>query len=329
MENPKSSLPKIINLYKEKKFKEVINICDQLVGDQEINDAKVLNIQACSLHRLGEHAKAEQIFLNALLQNPQDKHLLINLATLYIEESKISEAQTIYSALRHKYPEDQTIITEAKKVEYLYNQFNKEQTNKQGQSIAQKVSNPLLASFDTLEVDKSKANLEERRKIIQKKKLKKHPDFPPLDASLLAEEWAMAAEDAFNAGFPDFCLNLCGISAKYAGGGSEKLYTIAANAYLQLKQYNNAHLCLLIAHEFGDLDSAQQINLLSLACTLGDHNLLNSRLERCRDAFKLSTHLTEQMDQISKQISDGDELQFLSNAGPCRKINNQKQYNTK
>ena len=90
-----------------------------------------------------------------------------------------------------------------------------------------------------------------------------------------------------------------------------------------------AHLCLSIAQEFGDPDPAQRINLLSLACTIGDKNLLNLRLQKCSDSFKDSPHWSEQIDQVRKQISDNDELHFISEAGPCRKMTNKSQYNIK
>ena len=133
--------------------------------------------------------------------------------------------------------------------------------------------NPLQSAFNPSEIKASSDNLKKVKKIRLEKKLQQLPTLPLIEEDILADEWLDAAKDALRSKHPDLALKFCEYSAQNNGNLSQT-YGVAGDAYIELKQFKDAHLCYLIAIENGELESAQQLNLLFLTAMIGDKKLL-------------------------------------------------------
>ena len=85
--------------------------------------------------------------------------------------------------------------------------------------------------------------------------------MPLIEEDILADEWLDAAKDALRSKHPDLALKFVSIAQN--NGNLSQTYGVAGDAYIELKQFKDAHLCYLIAIENGELESAQQLNLCS------------------------------------------------------------------
>ena len=176
----------------------------------------------------GELETAKEIFLKAIDLKPKEPTLLYNYAEVLSDMGETEESISILSQILELNPNFQA----AREKLDIYNKKPIEEIKKTTQHLKRSL-NPLLEAFSNDEVEKTLANQVERQKKREQLKLKERPDLPPLDDSILADEWLLAAQDALRAKQAKLSLRLCSKAIRISGNTPE-VYALAGDAYLSL-----------------------------------------------------------------------------------------------
>ena len=312
----KDLLKKIQPIFKEKNYKSVIEEIESFFQENELQP-DVINFKATALREIGKHDEAKRAYAEGLRLDPNNTHLLNNLAKLLILQKEHNSARQILEGLIKKDPNDQIAkanLEEIKRQEKLSEDMKKELSLK---TQRQKALQPLQSAFDNFEVNDNRKNQLERQKLKREKELRQPPLLPDLDQEVLIEELCSAGREALRSGNPKVALQL---SQRAINIGSPKnaAYLLASDIYIELKQYNHAHLCLLIAAQFEELDASYQLNLMSLASTLGDHQLLSLRQKRLEELVKEGSELYEKSQKVVNQFDGNTSVELHPINGLCK-----------
>lgn len=318
------SIELVQKLFANTQYKDVIKACKQHIASSPC-DLNYYLLKASAERELGYLDDAHKTYIDGLREQPGQPTLLSDLAKLLIVEKKFEEAAKILKPLAEKYPDDESIQKNYKGVQILIKKRDAKIEHINRINKASRPFSPLKSAFCNSEVEESRKNLSERDKIKRKKKLKRAPSLPHLPADVLAEEWALAAEDALRAKHPDITLLFCSKIAEHNGDPSQ-IYNLAGDAYLQLKQFVYAHLCYLIASEYKQLDSSRSLNLISLAATIGDRNLLEKRARLFEKDLEQTSSLYEQSQKVLGSVNKNAKVFFDPQKGPLDKLNSNKNY---
>ena len=243
-------------------------------------------------------------------------HLLNNLSKLLILQKEYSSARQILERLLSKNPSD--LIAKANLGEIKDKKVSEDMKKELSlKTQRQKALQPLQSAFDNFEVNDNRKNQLERQKLKREKELRQPPLLPDLDQEVLIEELCSAGREALRSGNPKEALQL---SQRAINIGSPKnaAYLLASDIYIELKQYNHAHLCLLIAAQFEELDASYQLNLMSLASTLGDHQLLSLRQTRLEELVKEGSELYEKSQKVVNQFDSNTSVELHPINGLCK-----------
>lgn len=317
MDNPtKELLKKIQPIFKEKDYKSVIKEVDNFFRENKLQP-DIINFKATALREIGNHQEAKRAYLEGLQLDSENTHLLNNLAKLLILQKQYDSARQILQNLIKKNPNDSIAnanLNEIKRQEKLSEDIQKELSLK---NQRQKALQPLQCAFDSFEVSDNRKNQLERQKLKREKELRQPPLLPDLDQEVLIEELCSAGREALRSGNPEVALQL-GQRAINIGSPKNAAYLLASDIYIELKQYNHAHLCLLIAAQFEELDASYQLNLMSLASTLGDHQLLSLRQKRLEELVKEGSELYEKSQKVVNQFDGNASVELHPINGLCK-----------
>ena len=312
----KELLKKIQPIFKEKDYKSVIKEIDNFFQENKLQP-DIINFKATALREIGNHEEAKRAYAEGLRLDPNNTHILNNLSKLLILQEEYNSARKILKGLIRKNPNDpiaKANLDEIKRQEKLGENTNKELMRK---NQRRKALQPLQSAFDSFEVSDNRTNQLERLKLKRERELRQPPELPDLDQEVLIEELCSAGREALRSGNPKVALFL---SQKALNIGSTKnlAYLLAADIYIELKQYNHAHLCLLIAAQFEELDASYQLNLMSLASTLGDHQLLSLRQKRLEELVKEGSELYEKSQKVVNQFDGNASVELHPINGLCK-----------
>ena len=124
----KDLLKKIQPIFKEKNYKSVIEEIDSFFQDNELQP-DVINFKATALREIGKHDEAKRAYAEGLRLDPNNTHLLNNLAKLLILQKEHNSARQILKGLIKKDPNDQIAkanLEEIKRQEKLSEDMKKE-----------------------------------------------------------------------------------------------------------------------------------------------------------------------------------------------------------
>ena len=302
----------LIRLLTNEQYDTAIQHCDAIDGLEK--NPGLLQFKAMAHCHKGELETAKAIFLKAIHLKPNEPTLLYNYAEVLNDMGDTEESISVLSRIIEINPNFQA----AQEKLNTYSNKPTEELNTTSQHLNRSL-NPLLEAFSNDEVEKTLANHVERQKKSEQLKLKERPDLPPLDNSLLADEWLLAAEDALRAKQPKLSLRLCS-KAIQISSNTPQVYALAGDAYLSLAQYNYAHLCYLIASTSTELDLLRQINLVSLAQALGDSELFNERHDALSNALENQESMRNTLQKISSRNKENCFVEFFPDKGPSRTI---------
>ena len=312
----KELLKKIQQIFKEKNYESVIKEINSFFQENDLQP-DIINFKATALREIGNYEEAKRAYLEGLRLDPNNTHLLNNLAKLLIHQKQCDSARQILQNLIKRNPNDPIAnanLEEIKRQEKISDDIKKEFSLK---NQRQKPLQPLQSAFDSFEVSDNRKNQLERQKLKREKELRQPPTLPDLDQEVLIEELCSAGREALRSGNPKVALQF---SQRAINIGSQKsaAYLLASDIYIELKQYNHAHLCLLIAAQFEELEATYQLNLMSLASTLGDHQLLSLHQKRLEELVKDGSELYEKSQKVVNQLDGNASVELHPINGPCK-----------
>lgn len=312
----KELLKKIQQIFKEKNYESVIKEINSFFQENDLQP-DIINFKATALREIGNYEEAKRAYLEGLRLDPNNTHLLNNLAKLLIHQKQCDSARQILQNLIKRNPNDPIAnanLDEIKRQEKISDDIKKELSLK---NQRQKPLQPLQSAFDSFEVSDNRKNQLERQKLKREKELRQPPTLPDLDQEVLIEELCSAGREALRSGNPKVALQF---SQRAINIGSQKsaAYLLASDIYIELKQYNHAHLCLLIAAQFEELEASYQLNLMSLASTLGDHQLLSLHQKRLEELVKDGSELYEKSQKVVNQLDGNASVELHPINGPCK-----------
>ena len=312
----KELLKKIQQIFKEKNYESVIKEINSFFQENDLQP-DIINFKATALREIGNYEEAKRAYLEGLRLDPNNTHLLNNLAKLLIHQKQCDSARQILQNLIKRNPNDPIAnanLDEIKRQEKISDDIKKEFSLK---NQRQKPLQPLQSAFDSFEVSDNRKNQLERQKLKREKELRQPPTLPDLDQEVLIEELCSAGLEALRSGNPKVALQF---SQRAINIGSQKsaAYLLASDIYIELKQYNHAHLCLLIAAQFEGLEATYQLNLMSLASTLGDHQLLSLHQKRLEELVKDGSELYEKSQKVVNQLDGNASVELHPINGPCK-----------
>lgn len=302
-----------LNALQRGDFDVVIHLCKTLKDPTP----QLIEYQAIAECHQGNLEESKKLFLDAIQKDPKNNDLLYNYSEVLSDLGEITACNKILDQILARDLCHQAAISKKKHLSTKNKKINSADTSKADtvNFTLDRSVDPLQAAFNSNEVDAAKENLKERERKIRKQKLYQRPLFPEIDINLLNEERLLAAEDALRAGFPQLALKLSSEATAFCVN-LNSIYSIAGDAYIALKQYNYAHLCYLIAAQYGELDLQRQINLLSLANTISDHQLLESRKENLIQKLGKTSLMHETIEKIVSQSKPNQNVIFDIENGP-------------
>ena len=164
-------------------------------------DPQYLSLYGATMRRLGNFAKAEKFFLDALKINPDSKEINNNYANLLIDLNRLDDAKTILSRLVATYPSYEDALSNLARVESL--SVSQSAHVKQKSSYTD-LSNPLLLAFSDSEVEYSS-----KRYGIGDKKSNHSDSLRPAEDSSVVREQLNLASKALEVNDYDLTLKLC------------------------------------------------------------------------------------------------------------------------
>ena len=314
MTNMQNTTPseKLLQLFQAKEYKSVIIECEKLLKEE--SNIHYLNLVATSQRELGNLVKAEAAYIHALKLSPGDPNTLNNYAKLLIMQNQNDKAIFVYKSILASHPSNKLAQQNLDRLESLCMQEKEKKELLKKESQINRFDDPLNAAFNSDEVSLAHETKAKRLKLRKQKKAKQIPSLPEIDKNILADEYLQLARDAKNSGHNDLSLRFCTEASSF-GGNLHSIYKQAAETYLSLKNYNQAHLCYLIARDYGELEPTDKVNLVSLAATLGDTQLMHLRNESLREILNAGSYLIEKSDAIMGNQKEC-HVAFQSKHGP-------------
>lgn len=300
---------------KSKDYNTVVKQCDALIGSSSTHKVEYYLFKAYALRELKQTDESQQSYTEGLKIFPGDINLLNDFSKLLILKGKYDDARHLLQNILKKDPEDRGAANKLKELDTLIQKKSQEDSRQQLKHEVSPSLNPLESAFNPSEIQASSDNLKKIQKLKLEKKLKRLPNFPPIEDEILAEEWLIAAKDALQSKYPELALKFCEYSA-LNNGNLAQTYGIAGDAYIELRKFNTAHLCYLIASENGDLESTQQLNLLSLAAQIGHKQLLEKRYDRFNVRLLEHPNLHQIAQKLLSRIGDNSTIKFDLKHGP-------------
>tara|TARA_B100000674_G_C37917368_1_gene951609 strand:- start:363 stop:1352 length:990 start_codon:yes stop_codon:yes gene_type:complete len=301
-------------LLKQKKYKELIDKCDSLTNKLSNPELLIYLLKAIAYRETNSYEESHRVYLEGLKLFPNNEDLLNDLARLLILKKDYNKAGLILKKLISKNKNNQVAQQNLESLKRLLNQDQSKQKLIEKDHEVSRSLSPLKSAFNPSEVKASKENSKKVAQAKLEKKLNKVPTLPSLDKEVLAEEWISAGKDALRSRYPELTLKFCGFAI--ANNGSTcQTYSLAGDAYMSMKEFVFAHLCYLIAAEHGEIESSQQLNLLSLAAMIGDNNVLTARNNKFENKTGERLDTNKNVEKIMSSVNESSSIVFDAKKG--------------
>lgn len=251
----------------------------QLLGSLEsifYSDLDYLSLYAASCRRVGDFTKSQSLFERALQLSPQSLSIKNNYANLLIDLKKFKEAKRLLQSVIKENPSHPDATVNINRLEFIQSKL-KENSNPSGVDFNSKnlcsLADPLLLAFADSEV----AYASKRYKLSVDSSAK--TDFPAVNHDSSAADLLKLAEDACKNKNFKFALKLCSQSL-HAYGPSAQVYDCVSDAYINLKLFFQAEICLLHSIVIGGETPKRLLNLVTFSCMRSDFKLAQSYLEK-------------------------------------------------
>lgn len=220
--------------------------------------------------RNGDLDASKEIFEEAIQLFPDDTVLANNYANLLIDNKNYNEARTLLNkALKNNPPNESDISTNLIRIQQLEDSDSPDSSSSlsyNGSDCSLSVAiDPLLYAFSQTEVDRHDKDSSSKSPVKSNFTTQEIQERIKL-ARALAQSNPSAA--------------LADIQSIYLlVGTNPSLYSIAADAFIALKQYKEAEICALSSLALGSNDSSLYINLSNFAHMRNEFRLAASYLD--------------------------------------------------
>ncbi|MCB4411503.1 tetratricopeptide repeat protein [Synechococcus sp. MU1611] len=264
--------------------------------------ADFLSLFGIVSRRLGHLQKAASLTKQALLIEPTSLAFKNNYANVLIDQSNYESAIDILSNILSENPGFQDAQTNFDRAKALKNSSNPSSAEQECLTLSeQSISfDPLSLSFSEEEVlqaanlikpDNSKAAKEVAQLLP-----KPTTDSVPTDRLKLA---GIAVSEQK----PQVALEQCRHASNQLGSNPE-VYVHASDAYIQLKSFHEAEICLLHSMNIGTPTIMNYINLISLLSLRSDISLAEYYLQKALGDYPMNPDLLKQKALIAKRRAD-------------------------
>ena len=238
-----------------------------------------LSLFAANCRRLGQLQRAEDLFARALQISPESPQIRNNQANLLIDLGRLDEAREILTRLLDEQPDYADARNNLNRLSFQ-NQAQPPQPSQLQQSPEPvrgwSLADPLLIAFSEEEVAESGL----------RKPAKPGPEaaallesLPDANARAMALEQLEQANKAIAEQQCAFALQLCSQVLRVLGAHAP-VYDCASDAYLNLRKFHEAELCLLQAMALDAPTPKRCLNLVSFASMRGDMALAQHHLRK-------------------------------------------------
>ena len=265
-------------LFSVGQFADAAPLLDQLEPAFGLN-AEFLSLFGANCRRLGQLQRAEELFSRALAISPDSIHIRNNQANLFIDLGRFDEAREILTRLLAEAPDYGDARANLNRLSFQSKQENsgdpvagESAEPIQGWSLA----DPLLLAFSEEEIAESGLRKKAKPDAAAASLLESLPDA---DSRALALEQLEQANQAVEEQQFAFALQLCSQVIRVLGAHAP-VYDCASDAYLNLRRFHEAELCLLQAMALDAPTPKRCLNLVSFASLRGDIALAQHHLRQ-------------------------------------------------
>lgn len=249
-------------------------------------DLEYLSLFAATYRRNGQFTKSQVLFEKALKINPNSISIRNNYANLLIDLRNFDEARAVLEGVLRDHPGYSDSLKNLNRLDFILKSQNIPSIDSDVQSIETShscsasvlgfsLADPLLLAFADAEVSYAS----KRYKLNSLSSSKVIPDIPlPTHRDTFNDQIKLAEEACANGDYL-FTIKICShVLSTY--GANPSIYDCASDAYINLKQFVQAEICLLHSILLGGETPKRLLNLVSLACMRGDFKLAKSYLEK-------------------------------------------------
>ena len=237
-----------------------------------------LSLYAANCRRLGQLDRAEELFLRALQISPESLQVRNNSANLLIDLKRFEEARQILLKLLEESPDYADARNNLNRLTFQTQSATSPSTSGPFESATVdgwSLADPLLLAFSDDEIAHSK--LRQPNKLDSPERSFVN-DLPGVDSRAVALDQLKQAFRAVSDGQCRFALELCAQASRVLGSYAP-IYDCASDAYLNLKKFQHAELCLLHALALDSPTPKRCLNLVSFASMRSDINLAKHYLD--------------------------------------------------
>lgn len=309
--NPTESLIVAGAFFQLNKYQECTEWCEHLYPVMA-SKPEFLSMYGAALRRIGRQNDAQKIFLEGIQGLNSSKELLNNYANLLIDMERFSEARQILSNLVGENPTYNDARENLNRLNYIESSLIRENNNQSNKSTNQSASkeevvnfaDPLLDAFTQQEVELSVKN--KKFKSFTNSEKEFISKLPQIDTSKTLNELIILARELVMK-TPDQCLSICEHLYRELPM-QEIVYEIAGQAYVNLKRFNDAERCWLIALAMGSADITILLNLANVAHLRGDILLSSYWLEQVARKEPNHPKLEEIKKALGSKVIDKKEM---------------------
>ena len=273
-------------------------------------DSEYLSLFGACCRRLGELDRARELLKAALSFNPTSLSVKNNYANLLIDLNQFDSAESIIQDILHQKSDfvDAKVNYQRLLEQRKIRQIEASSSNDNPEFC---LSDPLALAFSDNE-SKLSLNLAPsapQKQSISDKSQKLADALPdPKDYQISSDQINLAFKACQEKRF-EFALQLCS-EARPSLHTSPSLWECAADAYIGLKQFTQAEVCLLHALSLGSLGIKVYINLSSIACVKSDFLLAQIYYEKAIACDSSSSFLPTLKKQIDRGLSKNNSSSF-------------------
>lgn len=299
------------SLFRLGQFSEALPLLEQLDAALGL-DVDYLSLYGATCRRLGQVARAEALFARAIALRPDDAKVRNNYANLLIDVGRVSEAEAILRSLLESDPDYQDARANLNRIQFRQQPAppaSSAPAAGQPSSGSWTPLDPLLLAFADEEVAQAGA-------VNLKPAVARSADaligrLPEPQQAAIAKDQIEIAQKAIQEGNPAFALQLCGEVLRSIGC-TQPVYVNASDAYIRLKQFHEAEICLLTGIALGGATVNHYINLVSLASMRGDLLLADHYLDAAGsiDPGNPTLQQLRQQLEVRRQQLKGKPFQF-------------------
>ena len=273
-------------------------------------NAEFLSLYAANCRRMGHLQLAEDLFSKALKISPDSLHIRNNQANLLIDLGRFDDAREILTRLVEEAPDYLDARANLNRLSFQ-NTSQSDQPADSYQSAEPlhgwSLADPLLMAFSEEEVAHSGLRKSAKPGVAAKSLLGALPDA---DARAMALEQLDQANLAVDEKQFAFALQLCSQVLRVLGA-HPPVYDCASDAYLNLRRFHEAELCLLQAMALDAPTPKRCLNLVSFASMRGDIALAQHHLSQAASLDPSHPQLEQIRANLEKRAQAADQSPYL------------------